>query len=126
METDLTQMTVGNPGTAERRRYVEAANRQYHPCDTGLHVCGINDERPLPAGPHYTLLNVPLNAGDARRIFDRLKPVFEVSDDEGDVLVDLFIHGSTEDDFWMRRQMFERFAREAESNGCPTTARKSA
>ena len=100
-----TTVAMGKPGSAERRRYEAAVDRQYHPCETGLHVCGIDDDAGLPFGPHFTVINLPMAVSVARDAFERARVAFEVPDDEGDVLVDLQIEGSTEDNFFMRRQM---------------------
>lgn len=107
-------ISIGEPGSPERRHYEKAVERQYHPCRTGLHFCGIDDDADLVAGPHFTVANVVATPEQARALFAFGKAEFEVPDDEGDVLVDLMIAGACEDDFFMRRQMVERFQREAE------------
>ncbi len=83
---------------------------QYHPCDTGLHICGVDDDNEaLRYGPHFTVLNLPLNEGDARALFARAEA--ELAHDDmatADLIVDLCIDGSTEENFPMMRQMLDR------------------
>lgn len=83
---------------------------QYHPCPTGLHVCGIDDEGNRPVGPHFTVLNlVAADADAARRLFDAGKIECAANEDvESDFIVDLMIDGDHVDDFPMMRQMLER------------------
>jgi hypothetical protein len=100
-------ITIGKPGSPEHAAYLAAFDRQYHPCETGLHVCGIDDDAGLPCGPHFTVLNVPLPKDRARAVFDVAKAQFACTAAEGDVLVDLKIEGDVIADFWMRRQMVE-------------------
>jgi hypothetical protein len=105
------KISIGRAGSEERRRYVEAFNRQYHPCETGLHVCGIDDDAGLLCGPHFTVLNLLFSVDAVQAAFDAAKQSFSCGDD-GDVLVDLMIDGEAIDDFWMRRQMVEVMQRE--------------
>jgi hypothetical protein len=112
-KTTAEILPIGRPGSPERRRFEEACATQYHPCETGLHLCAIYDDADLPGGPHVTLGNMPLTPGCAKRTFERLRDRFQVGPDEGDVIVDLMVDGSTEDDFFIRRQMVEPMQREA-------------
>lgn len=99
----------GKPGSAERRRFEQSFNRQYHPCEIGIHVCGYNEG--LPHGPHFTILNLPMDELAATAAFALLKVEFEVSDEDGEVLVDLNTTSGCSDNFWMRRQMIESMQR---------------
>jgi hypothetical protein len=93
---------------AERAAEIAKANREYHPCDIGLHICGqIEDEdgeRPL------TLANHPLASdAEARRVFALLRAEFEAPED--DVMVDLQVGDcNCEANFGMSRQMLPRLA----------------
>lgn len=86
-----------------------AFHQQYHPCETGLHVIGFNDD--LPFGPHFTICNVPLSEAGARSSFLAARSAFEVTEPDGDLIVDLMVDGSCEDNFFMRRQMVEPMQR---------------
>lgn len=105
-------ITIGKPGTQERQAYMKDFYRQYHPCETGLHVCGIDDDAGLLCGPHFTVLNVPLPEDDVKAAFDSAKMEFECLGADGDVLVDLIVSGDILDNFWMRRQMVEVMERQ--------------
>jgi hypothetical protein len=100
-------ITIGKPGSSERASYMAAFHNQYHPCDTGLHVCGIDDDARLPCGPHFTVLNIAISEAEARVTFDAAKLTFACTKDESDVLAELRVNGDTIADFWMRRQMVE-------------------
>ena len=98
----------------DRKAEIEKANREYHPCDCGVHVCGhIEDEdscRPL------TLANFPRrNEEEARELFNRLRQ-FAASDGEPeDCCVDLNIGdwNYQVEDFQISRQMLELLTAEA-------------
>lgn len=78
---------------------IAQAEREYHPCDDGLHVCGqICDEmgdRPL------TLGNVP---GVDGQKFEALRAQYATPDDDFDIVIDRMVGGDIVDDFGMRRQ----------------------
>ena len=104
-ETPAQQTTMS---AAERAAELEQARREYHPCGTGIHLCGQiedeHDERPL------TLGNFPAKSSeDARRLFAALRSEFE--EDQDDILVDLMVDDCMcEDNFHMTRQMIPRLA----------------
>lgn len=110
MTPEPSVVSIGRPGSPERELYVSDVERQYHPPETGLHVCGFNED--LRHGPHFTIMAFPLAADRARAAFARAKAEYAVSAEEGDVVVDFYISGSLEDDFLMRRQMAEPMQRE--------------
>lgn len=104
-------LPIGKPGSPERRRFEAEFDWQYHPCEWGLHVVGLNDD--LPCGPHYTVLNIPLPPARAAAVFSSVRQMFEVPECEGEVIVDLNLGANnTEDNFWMRRQMLPAMQRE--------------
>ena len=76
-------LPMGAFGSAERRRFEAAYRQQYHPCDTGLHVCGLADDDILACGAHFTVLNLPMRSDAARSFFEQAKAAFEVADEEG-------------------------------------------
>lgn len=84
-------------------------HQQYHACQTGLHVVGFRDD--LPHGPHFTICNVLMSESAARSAFMTVRSAFEVTEPEGDLIVDLMVDGSCEDNFFMRRQMVEPMQR---------------
>lgn len=81
---------------------IAKADREYHPCRNGLHVCGqIYDddgERPL------TLANIP---GVQRVQFEALSAVYGVPHEDADLVIDFIVDGDIVDDFSMRRQELE-------------------
>ena len=90
---------------SERRRELEEALREHHPCDNGLHVCGFTrDDTPL------TLVNHAITSeAAALALWERARS--ELGEQaEADVLVDLMVDGNIHDNFWMRRQMLNRLA----------------
>ena len=94
----LEEGRMGIVDDAERRQMIAQANREYHPCWNGLHVCGqtADEERPL------TVANVP---GLSATKFTRLREQFAVPYDNGwDLLVDLFLGGDAVDEFPIRQQ----------------------
>ncbi len=95
-----------------RRKEIEQADREYHPCLDGLHVCGIISddagERPL------TLANAP--RVDAS-IFGRLEAEFALpAGEDPDCIVDLFVEGDIVRDFGIRRQQLDALVRAANPN----------
>ncbi|MPR08667.1 hypothetical protein [Microvirga tunisiensis] len=76
----------------------------YRPCTNGIHICGKDRDEIEPV----TVANFPMNSSRARRLFKQLAADF--GDTDGDMVVDLMIGGDIEDDFWLRRQMFDRFS----------------
>jgi len=93
--------------TTSRARMLAQAEREYHPCDVGLHVCGVVEDdsaRPL------TLANHRLPSPEmARRAWAAARA--ELEDEGGEVAVDLFTAPySMDDSFTMRRQMLPRLA----------------
>lgn len=116
--TPTTALPCGKQGTAARRRFVAAFSRQYDPCDTGVHVNGFNDD--LPYGPDFTILNLPMGKDAARAAFAEAREAYEVAREDGDVLVELHVDESVEQDFWMRRQMVEPMQRGFTNARCVT------
>lgn len=91
----------------DRQREIEQADREYHPCTTGLHVCGIIadelGERPL------TLANV---VGVDERQFDILETHYALPEGEDpDCIVDLCVDGDIIRDFGIRRQSLDALIR---------------
>lgn len=87
--------------------------REYHPCDLGLHVCGViedeHGDRPL------TVANLPAaDEASARALFAALRPEFE--DPDGELLVDLNLGAADHvaEQFGMHRQMLDRLLARAE------------
>jgi hypothetical protein len=78
----------------------------YHPCRTGLHVCGADAEGVSP----ITVLNLPtVNASHARALFERARAQFASAAGEPfDVMVDLMTAGDCDIEFPMTRQMLAR------------------
>lgn len=79
----------------------------YDPVDTGIHVCGfaVDDGYEVPA----TVANFPLrSAADARDVFRRAKVELFCPDDPDDLIVDLMLDGSREDDFHLCMQHLNR------------------
>jgi hypothetical protein len=85
---------------------IAQADREYHPCRNGLHVCGQicdeDGERPL------TLANVP---GVARSKFQALAVKFGIPHDESDLVIDFMVQGDIIEDFSMRRQDLDALIR---------------
>lgn len=93
---------------AQRRRQdLEEADRLYHPCWCGVHVCGSS-----PDDASMTVLNIAASTpAVARKIFAACKAEAECPDgEEGDLVVDLNIDRDNlhVDDFWLNRQMLAR------------------
>ncbi|MHC3128153.1 hypothetical protein OB03_13110 [Brevundimonas sp. GN22] len=82
-----------------------SANYCYRPCFNGIHVCGVH-----PDGDNcLTVLNLPLEHGAARSLFDAAKAELSEPDkDESDFIVDLCVDGDINEDFRMNRQMLGR------------------
>jgi len=85
----------------------------YHPCLTGLHVCGATIDECEPR----TERNIYAQSADeARRMFEAARAEAEALPGElddrglGDFTVDLFIGGDCSDDFQIKRQMLERMS----------------
>ncbi len=92
---------------------IDKANAEYHPCDCGVHICGViedeDGERPL------TIANFPTSsAAEARLLFDRLRKFEAAKDEPHDCIVDLNIDGDNLhiEDFAISRQMVEHLRRE--------------
>lgn len=87
-----------------RAEEIAQANREYHPCRNGIHVCGVtpDEERPL------TVANVP---GVSRERFEALKAEFGIPHEDSDLVVDFNVRGDTVDDFSIRRQMLDAVLR---------------
>jgi hypothetical protein len=109
-------------GAAEDLAWLKKAERKYHPCNVGVHLCGqIEDadgERPL------TLGNFACRSHDhARAFWEAAKAEFATED--GDVCVDLNLGGrwgcNHTDDFMMWRQMIPRLAALAEQHNTRMT-----
>lgn len=85
------------------------AEREYHPCRVGVHVCGqIEDENGFRP---YTVSNMPCRTFlAARALFDLLSPECErCAGEPDDLMVDLFSdYEMMEDQFLMSRQMLSR------------------
>ena len=89
----------------DRQKEIEQSEREYHPCWNGLHVCGQtpDDEQPL------TLKNVP---GITPERFAELKGQFGLpSDEDFDLVIDLFVKGDLVEDFCIRRQSLDALLR---------------
>lgn len=83
---------------------------RYRPPKTGIHVCSFDEDEERSGkfhGPHVTEFSANI-ADDPTPVFDALRRDFE-AEDTADLLVDLFIGGSLIADFWMHRQMLNRF-----------------
>ena len=76
-------------------------NREYRPCGTGLHVCGID-----PIAERFrTVENLPLPEPGARHVWGAaVARLAMAADDDPDVMVDLFVDGNLIENFGMRRQ----------------------
>ena len=88
----------------------ERFRAQYHPCETGLHVVGIDDDSHDDSrefGPHRTEANYHFGrAEDARAMFTAARIECAEGDEvNSDLIVDLMIGGVTENEFGMMRQM---------------------
>lgn len=76
---------------------------------TGLHVVGFDDDEERSGhynGPHISEVAASLSAPDAQRLFADLRKEF--GEEDGDLIVDLVIDHSIEDNFYIRRQMLAR------------------
>lgn len=92
----------------ERRKWIASLDAQYNPCDSGLHICAVDEE--AEHGPFVTVENLPLPAAAAQAIFEAAKA--ELGEKEGgDFNVDLMIDTYHLDDFRMNRQMLDRLKR---------------
>jgi len=93
------------PFTQEQiRRY----NEQYHPCETGVHVCGLRDGAEF--GPHVTEVNLP---PVPLAMFENIKAEYDEADsNDYEVIVDLMEGGSCIDNFGVKRQMLDRILRD--------------
>lgn len=80
-----------------------ADTKLYDPCRNGLHICGADPDELEPV----TVANFPMRPAQAREAFAKLQALF--GDEAGDMVVDLMIGSDIEADFWLRRQMFDRF-----------------
>lgn len=101
-------------GYTIRLAELEKANREYHPCDCGVHICGhIEDddgERP------FTLANFEAKTEmEAKALFERLRQFAACPGEPEDCCVDLNIGRDHQhvDDFCITRQMLERITAEA-------------
>lgn len=90
------------------------AGRVYYPPTTGLHICGSDDAR----NAAITVASFPMEESKARSMFERLRQEFGDMDAD-DVVVDLFVNDDRVDDFSMRRQLVERFAKEIANGQLP-------
>lgn len=82
-------------------KMLEEAEREYHPCQNGIHVCGVtaDEERPL------TVANVP---GVTEAKWDVLKSAFQMTeDDTPDLVIDFMVNGDIMEDFGIRRQQLD-------------------
>ena len=82
-------------------------SERYHPCRTGLHVCGADHD----ANEFFTQANHPPAPSAARAVFQQARD--ELGQPEGqlfDFVVDLMIDGDIADDFTISRQMLARLA----------------
>ena len=102
-------VTAAARGGALREKAL-AASRQYHPPTTGLHVCAFMDDDG-EHGPHLTLHDVPMSADAARAAFSGARAAWAVPFGDADLVVDLMVDGSQEDEFWMTRQMVDPMMR---------------
>jgi hypothetical protein len=84
----------------------ELADKEYHPCVNGLHVCGVTSdlERPL------TLANVH---GVSEWQFEQLESHYAIDDEDPDLIIDLFDGGDTVRDFGIRRQSLDALLQSA-------------
>lgn len=83
------------------------ANREYHPCENGVHICGWTSDESRP----LTIANVPNVTADG---WAALKASFALPDDDDfDLLVDWFVDGSYPDQFAIRRQSLDAVLRKA-------------
>jgi hypothetical protein len=96
----------------DQARIAREFREQYHPCNTGLHVVGIDDDNPaLLHGPHFTIENVRArDEAHARKMFEaaRAECAATPGDEPCDLLVDLRVDGDHIDEFPMMRQMLDR------------------
>ena len=83
----------------------------YRPTHNGVHICGISYYRDRD-GEFQTVANFP--SRNPRRLFESLRQ-FAVPHEEADLVVDLFIDGSCEEDFSVRRQDVELIRRKVEA-----------
>jgi hypothetical protein len=78
---------------------------RYRPCETGIHVCGIDDRH----NQSFTLLNLPLTPARAAKAFSQAR--VELADEgDGDFVVDMMVDGDIAEDFFIRRQLLPRLA----------------
>lgn len=86
---------------------LEWANRTYHPCQTGIHVCGqgVSGGRDVPT----TVQNFPiLDHCSARRVFEKAKVALFAPSDPDDLCIDLMIGDDLADGFHICRQLLPR------------------
>lgn len=76
----------------------------YNPPDNGVHLCGVTDDEEQPT----TVAAYRMPVGQAGEAWQVAKDVAECEKDAADFVVDLFIDGSCETDFWSNRQLWPR------------------
>lgn len=75
----------------------------------GCIIVGLDDDEERSGhynGPHISEVAASLGAPDAQRLFADLRKAF--GEEDGDLIVDLVIDHSIEDNFYIRRQMLAR------------------
>lgn len=89
------------------REAIKAARDRYHPCRTGIHICGVDDE----ANEFFSEANYPLRSPHVARLtFSVAKVCRSRQGDPQDFVVDLMIDGDIIEDFYCSRQMLNRIA----------------
>lgn len=76
----------------------------YETPSNGIHLCGVTDDGEQPT----TVAVYPMAEKQARAAWQLAKEVAECGKDEGDLIVDLCVGDSIEDDFWSNRQLWPR------------------
>jgi hypothetical protein len=76
----------------------------YDPPENGVHLCGQTDDGEQPT----TVAAYPARRSDAAALWAVAKEVAECGRDEADFVVDLFVGGDVESDFWSNRQLWPR------------------
>lgn len=90
------------------RDQIARYNAQYHPCETGVHVCGLRDDAEF--GPHVTEANLP---PVSLAMFEKIKADYDEPDsNDYEVIVDLMEDGSCLTNFGVKRQMLNRVLNE--------------
>ena len=84
---------------------IEQTDDLYYPCNDGIHICECNEVK----NQFITLHNAHYSRPDVKRIFNELKVEFEEKNEAAkDLVVDMMVDYSIEDDFCISRQMLAR------------------